>query len=177
MAWAGPIGRVIDTRRPADVARFMWIFLDIDGVLVPEKRFERPVPLTDFMQFDPGCLRAFESVLDLYPNIKVVISSSWREVFPFEKIPPLFSPKIAPRVVGATPFLDPKVIHQTKYVRYEEVLAYLRQQSAEGTPWVAIDDIPEHFPPGAPVVVTDAYQGFDVTAAARLTDYLAAWAI
>ena len=155
----------------------MWIFLDIDGVLVPEKQFEQPVPPTDLMQFDPGCLRVLESVLDLHPNIKVVISSSWREVFPFEKIPPLFSPRIAPRVVGATPFLDPKAVHQTKYVRYEEVLAYLRHHSAEGTPWVAIDDIPEHFPPGAPVVVTDAYYGFDGKAAAQLADYLVSWAI
>ncbi len=37
----------------------MFIFLDLDGVLVPEKKFETPVSPEAFMAFDPDCLREF----------------------------------------------------------------------------------------------------------------------
>ncbi len=153
----------------------MLIFLDIDGVLVPEKKFDNPVPEEDLMKFDTDCLNAFEMVLRSYPDVKVVIASSWREMFPFEAIPPLFSPDISARVVGATPFLDPKIIisHQFEYIRYQEVLEYLQHNQIEHSPWVAIDDNPKHYPPDAPIVETGAYHGFDRKAAKALSDYLA----
>lgn len=150
----------------------MFIFLDLDGVLVPEKKFETPVSPEAFMAFDPDCLREFETVLRSFPPTQVVITSSWREVYPFEVIPPLFSPDMAPRVVGATPFLDPRVVHASRYVRHQEVLAYLEQIDQCDSPWVAIDDIPEHYPPEISVVVTDAYHGFDARTAAILQQRL-----
>lgn len=122
----------------------MWIFLDIDGVLVPEKQFDNYVSKEDILKFDPTCLNEFENILRCYPEVLVVISSSWREVFSFEVVRPLFSPDIAERVVGFTPFLDSKIIHQFQYLRHQEVLEYLRQNNASATHWVAIDDIPEH---------------------------------
>jgi len=152
----------------------MWIFLDIDGVLVPEKKFNSPVSQEDLLKFDPVCLKIFEDVLQRYPKILVVISSSWREIFSFESIRPLFSPSIAKRVVGVTPFLDPKIIHQYQYLRYQEVLEFLRQKKALDNPWVAIDDIRDHYPPNVQVVVTDAYNGFDALAALALELYLLA---
>ena len=152
----------------------MWIFLDIDGVIVPEKKFDIPVGKENLLRFDPICLQIFEEVLQRYPKVLVVISSSWREVFPFEVIRPLFSPSIARRVVGFTPFLDTKIIHQFQYIRHQEVLEFLRQNKASDDFWVAIDDIPEHYPPNAPVVVTDAYNGFDAYAALALELYLSA---
>ncbi len=81
----------------------MWIFLDIDGVLVPEKQFDNYVSKEDILKFDPTCLNEFENVLRCYPEVLVVISSSWREVFSFEVVRPLFSPDIAERVVGFPP--------------------------------------------------------------------------
>ena len=103
---------------------------------------------------------------------RVVISSSWREIFPFEVIPPLFSPDIAIRIIGSTPFLNPQNIHQHKYLRHQEVLQYLRQNQAENLPWVAIDDIPEHYPPDSPVGAIDDYNGFDQNSAKVLSEYL-----
>jgi HAD domain in Swiss Army Knife RNA repair proteins len=155
----------------------MLLFLDIDGVLVPEKKFDNPVPEEDLMKFDADCLHELETVLRNYPNVNVAIASSWREMFPFEAIPPLFSPDISTRVVGATPFLDPKIIisHQFEYIRYQEVLEYLRQNQAENTPWVAIDDNPKHYPPDAPIIPTDSYQGFDEKSAKVLSEYLASF--
>jgi len=152
----------------------MWIFLDIDGVLFPEKKFDKPVPQEDYMKFDPDCLNEFESVLRIFTEAKVVISSSWREIFPFEVIPPLFSPDIKARIVGATPLLEIKIIHNFQFLRHQEVLEYLRQNQAESSRWVAVDDIPEHYPPNAPVVATDPYIGFDDNAANKLTQYLSA---
>ncbi len=152
----------------------MWIFLDIDGVLVPEKKFDKPVPQEDYMKFDPDCLNEFESVLRIFTEAKVVISSSWREIFPFEVIPPLFSPDLKVRIVGATPLLETKIIHNFQFLRHQEVLEYLRQNQAESSRWVAVDDIPEHYAPNAPVVATDPYIGFDDNAANKLTQYLSA---
>ncbi len=124
------------------------------------------------MKFDPVCLREFENVLRCYPHVNVVISSSWREVFPFEAVRYLFSPDIAGRVVGFTPFLDCEIVLDFKYLRHQEVLGYLRQNEASDAPWVAIDDIAEHYPPDSPIVVTDAYIGFDRSAALALEQYI-----
>lgn len=152
----------------------MWIFLDIDGVLVPEKKFESLVAQEDLLKFDPICLQLFEDILRRYPEVFVVISSSWREIFTFDQVRPLFSPKIVERVAGFTPFLDTQIIHQHQYLRYQEVLEFLQQNNAVGDFWVAIDDIREHYPPDVNVVVTDAYNGFDSYAALVLELFLSA---
>ena len=149
-----------------------WIFLDIDGVLVPDSMHDEMLEGKDILKFNPKCLREFENVLRRHPNLLVVISSSWREIFPFEEILPLFSPDIIPRVVGFTPFLDCKIIHQFKYLRHQEVLEYLLRNQALDAFWVAIDDIAEHYPPDAPIVVTDPDIGFDEQAALVLELYL-----
>lgn len=153
----------------------MLIFLDIDGVLVPEKKFDNDVLEKNLMKFDSACLSEFETVLRRYTDVQIVLTSSWREIFPFSAIKALFSPDIAVRVVGTTPFLDPKrmATHQFQYLRYREVLEYLRQNHAENSSWVAVDDIPEHYPSDAPIVVTDAYLGFDQKSATALSEYLA----
>jgi HAD domain in Swiss Army Knife RNA repair proteins len=155
----------------------MFLFLDIDGVLVPEKKFDTDVQEEDLMKFDSACLNEFEALLRRYPEVRIVIASSWREMFPCSAISPLFSPDIAARIVGATPFLDPKTIvsHDFKYIRYQEIIEYLRLNQAENSPWVAVDDIPKHYPSDAPVVITDAYQGFDPKSAEALSGYLAAF--
>jgi hypothetical protein len=150
----------------------MWIFLDIDGVLVPESKFDKPVSKEDYLKFDPTCLAEFETVLRLFVEARVVITSSWRELFPFEIIRPLFSSDIAPRVVGVTPFLEPKMVHQFNFLRHQEVLEYLRQNQVTDANWVAVDDIPEHYPPGTSVIATDAYFGFNQDSARQLMEYL-----
>jgi len=153
----------------------MWIFLDIDGVLVPEKKFEQPVLPTDMIKFDPVCLNEFENVLRRYPNAKIVISSSWREMYSLQKISSLFSPDIGVRVVGVTPCLHPIVIEENKHIRHQGVLEYLKQNNEENPQWVAIDDIADFYEPGSPVVVTDAYYGFNSNSAQILDRYLASF--
>ncbi len=153
----------------------MWIFLDIDGVLVPEKKFEQPVLQKDIIKFDPVCLNEFENVLRRYPMAKIVISSSWREIYSLETISSLFSPDISVRVIGVTPYLHPIVIEKNRHIRHQAVLEYLRQKNEENLHWVAIDDIAEFYEPGSPVVVTDAYHGFNHNSAQILDHYLASF--
>jgi len=146
----------------------MYIFLDIDGVLVKEDPPGAEINLhEDLMKFDEDCLNTFERVIRRYENSKIVISSSWIEIFAIEAIKTLFSNEVAEKIMGATPRLN----HPLKYFRYHEVLDYLKQNEAE--PWVAIDDIAEHFPPDAPVIVTNPYIGFDKNAADKLEYFLA----
>ncbi|NQE36790.1 hypothetical protein E5S67_04555 [Microcoleus sp. IPMA8] len=109
--------------------------MSTDGVLIPDRRYETSILQTDIMKFNSACLNHFENVLRSYPNARAVISYYWREIFPFAVIPPLFSLDIAIRIIGFTPFLNPKNIHQHKYLRHQEVLEYLRQNQAEKSPW------------------------------------------
>ncbi|MDE5108588.1 MAG: HAD domain-containing protein [Trichodesmium sp. St17_bin3_1_1] len=153
----------------------MWIFLDIDGVLVPEKKFDQPVLPKDMIKFDPVCLDEFENVLRRYPTSKIVISSSWREMYSLQTISSLFSPDIAIRVIGVIPYLHPIVIEKNKYIRHQGVLEFLRQNNEKNPNWVAIDDIADFYEPGSPVIVTNAYHGFNHNSARILDRYLASF--
>ncbi len=49
----------------------MYIFLDIDGVLVKEDAPGAEIDLDeDFMKYDEGCLNIFESVIRRYGNTR-----------------------------------------------------------------------------------------------------------
>ncbi len=150
----------------------IYIFLDIDGVLVKEEPSVVELTLDDLeqdlMKFDADCLRQFENVIRKHQNCKIVISSSWRELFAFEEIKALFSDDVAKKVVGVTPISTQSL----QYFRYHEILDYLKQHHALDNAWIAIDDISEHFPPNAPLVETDPNDGFDDLAAEELDDFL-----
>jgi hypothetical protein len=148
------------------------IFLDIDGVLVPEKKFTNFVNTEDYLKFDVDCLLNFENVLRRHPEVLVVISSSWKEMVNFEIVKNLFSPDIAKRVLGFTPFLDSRIIHDYLYIRHQEVLQYLKQHDLLNIPWIAIDDIAEHYPPDVNIIITNAYSGFNESDAANLDSFL-----
>jgi len=150
----------------------MYIFLDLDGVLVTEDK----IPITDmelletnYAKFDPPCLQEFENVIRQYPNTKIVISSDWRTIFSLEEIKSRFSDDIAKTIVGVTPCAKLQ-----KFFRHREVLDYLESNHLTKETWVAIDDIAEHFPKGTPLIVTNCYRGFDQLAAEKLTTLLQA---
>ncbi|WP_353929671.1 HAD domain-containing protein [Okeanomitos corallinicola TIOX110] len=152
------------------------IFLDIDGVLVPEKKFAETknkfLTAEDYLKFDADCLLNFENILRRYPDVLVVISSSWREVVKIEVLKNLFSSDIGNRILGFTPFIDVRFLDNCEYIRYQEVLEFLKQNNAVNIPWVAIDDLSYHYPSDINIVVTDAYCGFNETAALALDSYL-----
>ena len=77
------------------------IFLDIDGVLNPDKDKFPHV-------FDPDCVRQLQRILDCNPLARVVFSTSWRTGFSFFVLGWLWHEHNLPleRVIGRTPDID-----------------------------------------------------------------------
>lgn len=151
-----------------------WVFIDIDGVLVPEKQFKNLVGIENFLKFDPICLQLFEDVLEAHPDVLVGITSSWRDLFPLEIVRNLFSANITSRVVGFTPLLDSEDDGISQYYRYLEIQAFLEARNSSEDTWVAINDSTLHYPSDTPMVITDPYEGFDRNAAETLEQHLSA---
>jgi Swiss Army Knife RNA repair-like protein len=134
----------------------MLIFLDFDGVL-------RPKASTP-MVFDPDCLARFEAAVRALPRARIVVTSSWRDLFDLSEIRARFSSDLALRVLGVVGH----ALTSDDFPRHREVLAYLKDHGLEAEPWVAVEDDPAAYPPGAPVVLTDSERGFDESASRRL---------
>jgi HAD domain in Swiss Army Knife RNA repair proteins len=136
----------------------MLIFLDFDGVLrrrdSPSYRLEGPL------------LDAFEGAVRRVHDGEIVVTSSWRKVMGLSELRTLFSPDIAPRVVGVAPIVG----FREDFPRYREVLAYLKQRDGEWLPWIAVDDDELAYPSGAPVVVVNPNFGFGAAEAERLVE-------
>lgn len=134
----------------------MIIFLDFDGVLHHEKVTIKRLGQTARMFLKPHEARyltkdgnlvcgkdLFEhaerlaNVLQPYPDIKIVISSTWRGHFSIETIKSFLPASLASRVVGITP------IHYRSGddgMRLHEIQIYLKENELTGEQWIAIDD-------------------------------------
>lgn len=161
----------METKKIPQVQKqFDWIFLDIDGVLAPDGRYEKwePQSIEELCCFDKKCLDNLEAVLRKYPTISLAISSSWKEQFPFEKVQSLFSPDIGKRVVGYTPFPDNT---DPEWARRREIALFLQERNVSKARWLAIDDLASHFDVSAGdevLIVKSAYHGFSEEDAQRL---------
>jgi len=134
----------------------MILFLDFDGVL---RRLT-----SDPSRFDKDCLDCFELSIRQYPEVKIVISSTWRLAMSLTAIRNRFSSDVAGRIVGVTPETPINSLHS----RYKEICAYLKKPGVEVKRWIAIDDDPELYPKEAPVLLTDPNNGFDHICADKL---------
>lgn len=149
----------------------MYIFLDIDGVFIKEDKLGEQTSLDeDVPTLDAACVEHFADIVTQYEQVKIVISSSWREVFDLSIIKSRFPDSVSCKIEGVTPILT----EPAEFFRHQEVLDYLAMAQATDQPWVAIDDIAEHYPPDVPIVVTNPYEGFDRIAALRLHNFLKA---
>jgi HAD domain in Swiss Army Knife RNA repair proteins len=140
--------------------RAMLVFLDFDGVL---RKANSPK-----YRFDEECLERFQRTVRALDPLEIVVSSSWRDAFSLKEIRRRFAPDIAGKIIAVTPNAPRVMEHQ----RHREILAFLRQRHWEDRRWVAIDDAPDHFGPGAKVVLTKSTRGFDETAAESLVRIL-----
>ncbi len=119
----------------------MILFLDFDGILHPAinytaERLMRNLPL-------------LEDVLRGRPHVDVVISSTWRETRTLSELQVLFSPDIAPRIIGTTPQwrdIQDEASFGT-YVRQAEIEAWLRGAGRPWEQWLAVDDQAHLFRP------------------------------
>lgn len=134
----------------------MILFLDFDGVLHPDPCYD------DRTLF--CCLPLLESVLRDFPNVQIVISSTWREKRNLNELRSLFSPDVSNRIIGVTPCWKdcPDVFEVVGYQRQAEIEAWLRSSGEPWRNWVAIDDKAFLFKPFLPnLVKTNSSVGFD----------------
>ena len=87
----------------------------------------------------PACwMDNLENVLFQFPNMEIVISSSWREHYSLNSLKNLFSSSIRNKISDTTP-----VIYDKSYSdggREAEILLWLKQHNRPHEHWIAIDD-------------------------------------
>lgn len=145
----------------------MILFLDFDGVLHPEYEGQAVPVDVAFCH-----LPRFEAVLRDFPQIEVVISSTWRHHLTLNQLRERFAADLRARIVGVTPTSADGA--SSRQQREMECLEWLSTHRAIGTPWIALDDSawlyrqhPER------VVACVSWRGFDAAAEAELRDRLA----
>ncbi len=133
----------------------MILFLDFDGVL---RRKQAPL-----YRLEAPLVDRLAALLRSYPEVRIVVSSSWKDAFTMDEIRKHFPEDMARRISGRIPTLAVVNSHP----RFAEVKAYLRRAGVQ-EPWVAVDDDPLAFPASAPVVRVDATVGLDEVAVEAL---------
>jgi hypothetical protein len=112
------------------------LFLDIDGVLnsvnFSQKQVRRSL-LADTSQIDPDACTKLQDLIKKVPDLKIVISSTWRKLFSISDLKQELKLKgIDPSVIiDYTP-----VIHNV--IRGEEIKAWLNNNSV--TTFAIVDD-------------------------------------
>jgi hypothetical protein len=103
--------------------------------------------------------------------VRIVLSTSWRNLEPLVRLTALLPAPLQERVIGSTPnFGD----FQTRpglvpYHRQAECEQWIAQQGEADRPWIALDDRGQWFTPYCErLVACDPRVGFDADAAARL---------
>ena len=76
----------------------MILFLDFDGVLHP---WDPKTNLNEKQMFSLKPL--LENTLRNFPDVEIVITSSWRQKYSLEKLRHLFSAEFSSRIIGVTP--------------------------------------------------------------------------
>jgi hypothetical protein len=147
----------------------MILFLDFDGVLHPEPCYDQD-KLFCF-------LPRLEKILLEFPNINVVVSSTWRDTRSLNTLRGFFSESIHQRIIGVTPRWQdyPELFDVVGYQRQTEIEAWLRGSGEPWLPWVAIDDKSYLFRPFLRnLIKTESSSGFNEDAEMKLRTLLVA---
>jgi len=143
------------------------LFLDYDGVLHPDPC------LADVRLFENAPRLA--SVLENFPEIAVVLSTSWRNKCSSDELLDPLPESLRQRVIGTTPrFGDFSTAGKRHpYHRQAECEQWLRLYGMQDSPWWALDDRPEWFAPYSEhLLECNPQRGFDERMAARLASTL-----
>lgn len=110
----------------------MILFLDFDGVLHAELGDQDTV----LCRVD-----LIWQILRTFPNVNVVFSTSWREVYPFDELLNFVTygggEDLAHRFIGSTPILDDEGIYGRRDIEIERWVAANNYTG----PWIALDDM------------------------------------
>lgn len=134
-----------------------YLFLDFDGVLHPRGADV----MTLFKQADRLGL-----VLSKYPEVIVVVSSSWRTAHGLDELREFCGPELGPRLQDATGIVKLVLGGQPALHRFKEIEYWLAthpkpmvetrnpQVDALGrSDWIALDDCDFWFPPACPQLI------------------------
>jgi hypothetical protein len=106
---------------PQALRRVEILFLDFDGVLHPLH-----CPASQHFCY----LNQFEATIEKFPNVELVISSTWRTQRSSTELKGFFSKSVADRIVGMTPLyssLEDIPDTLVNYQREAECRAWLQQ--------------------------------------------------
>lgn len=117
----------------------MILFLDFDGVLHPSSPTKKGVGYFHNMS-------VFEDLMKVIPEVKIVISSSWREEFVFADLVQFFPEWLQPNIIGVTPIFSVGSF-KTNFWRHEEIQEWIKDNNYKEH-WVALDDAHKEFPDG-----------------------------
>lgn len=119
----------------------MILFLDYDGVLHPD-------PCNDAQRLFQHAPRLAHVLAD-FPEVCVVLSTSWRALRTIDELVSRLPADLAARVVGTTPHIvDFQVpAHLLPYPRHAECLQWLLERGQADRDWLALDDRPYWFKP------------------------------
>ena len=135
--------------------------LDFDGVLHP---------LNCGVEAKLCRLCLLEEWLRGRPQVRVLISSSWREAYRLDELASFFSEDLQNRIAGVTPVYEKLFGQQwarsaaniaaTRYQRQVEIERWLADTGATDERWAAVDDDSSLFEPGCKhLVVCDSTVG------------------
>lgn len=145
----------------------MFLFLDFDGTLHPE----------NYPGADSGAdlchLPRLEALLREFPDVEIVVSSTWRERMSLEELRSLFAPDIRSRVVGTTA-LPVRVDGYARATCEAEIVAWLKANGRQDTEWVALNDADWQFDEHRHrLVLCSPLTGLDAESEAALRVHLA----
>lgn len=144
---------VLDSQHPKNMSHSrlpLPLFLDFDGVL---HHFFPREDSSDLENARFSFLPEFEAAIRQSPRqVQIIISSTWRRSHTLSELRGFFSRDIAGLITDVTPVLG---AGSGPGDRQDEVEAWLRSKKREDQEWVAIDDMPVLFRPGAAVVACD----------------------
>lgn len=111
------------------------LFLDFDGVLHPEdglasKRFV-------FQELD-----RLEAVLEDYPEVSIVLSTSWQLLSSLDRLKTAFRPEFRDRIEGGTGDLNPESYSYNRGLLAQRWMA----KWGKGRRWLSLDDDARAFP-------------------------------
>lgn len=133
----------------------MILFLDFDGVTHPQFP-SKDYPDSENQRF--SFLPRLESVLREFPDVRIVIASSWRKQHSLAELKAYFAPDIATRIDGMTPSEPSISAHYTfpaRGIRSREAHAWLNANGESNSPWLALEDDPFNWFPDDPVIFCD----------------------
>ncbi|QSI76663.1 HAD domain-containing protein [Niveibacterium microcysteis] len=127
----------------------MILFLDFDGVLHPLNKAEK---------FTRAHL--LDTFLAEQCDVEIVLSTSWRQIFPLAVLRSKLTATIAERVIGATPIFPRAALEPAPAaVRERECRMWLDTNGRTDAAWIALDDEPTLFATRERVIVCDSRVG------------------